>query len=363
MRIPRALLPALLAVTMIAPVAAQIPAPAPALIPASDPRFRYEGRVDFADPAAPVLIWQGTRVSLDFGGRSLAVVFAGATGQNFFNVSLDGGAPEILAVAEGGRLTWRFPRPLDAGRHQLLIFKRSEAAAGVARFAGVEIDAGAQAWRPAAPAYRLAMEFIGDSITVGACNEDGAADQWADRRTHNNALSYGALTAAAFGADYRNLAVSGMGIVTGWVPMRAAQIWDRLYPEPSAPRADLAAWQPDVVFVNFGENDDSFTRAHDQPFPAAFAAEYVALVQSIRRAYPRAEIVLLRGGMYGGARSAPLRDAWDVAIRQLEAADPGVSHFVFRHWTGTHPRVADDRAMADELIAWLKRRPFMRRHS
>jgi len=32
---------------------------------------------------------------------------------------------------------------------------------------------------------------------------------------------------------------------------------------------------------------------------------------------------------------------------------------VFAHWTRSHPRVADDRALADELIAWLKQQPFM----
>jgi hypothetical protein len=56
------------------------------------------------------------------------------------------------------------------------------------------------------------MEFIGDSITVGACNEDGDADQWENRRTHNAAMSYAALTAEAFSADHRNIAVSGMGV-------------------------------------------------------------------------------------------------------------------------------------------------------
>jgi len=359
MKPTRLFLTAVLAAGCLMPAVAQNPATL--LVPASDPRFRYEGRIDFADPAAPVLIWQATRVRLDFAGPELALVFAGATGQNFFNVAVDGAAPQIAAVPEGGRQVWRYPLPLGAGRHQLELFKRSEAAAGHARFAGVELAADAAAWAPAPPAYRLRMEFIGDSITVGACNEDGAADQWDDRRTHNNALSYGAFTAAAFAADYRNTAVSGMGVVAGWTAIKAAQAWDRLYPEVASPRADLAAWQPDVAFVNLGENDDSYPKAHQQPFPAAFAADYVALVRSIRAAYPHAEIVLLRGGMYGGARSTPLREAWHAAVSELEAADPAISHYVFRHWSETHPRVADDRAMADELTAWLKRQSFLQR--
>jgi hypothetical protein len=197
---------------------------------------------------------------------------------------------------------------------------------------------------------------------VGACNEDGANDQWEDRSTHNNALSYTALTAAAFAADYRCMAVSGMGIASGWTDVKAAQVWDRLYPVVGAPRADLKAWQPDVAFLNLGENDDSFTRRHDQPFPAGYTPGYVALVRAFRAAYPQTEIVLLRGGMFGGAQSVPLREAWEAAVKELETGDSGVSHFVFTHWSTNHPRVSDDHALADELVAWLKAQPFMRPH-
>jgi len=205
------------------------------------------------------------------------------------------------------------------------------------------------------------MMFIGDSITVGACDEDGATDQWDDRRTHNNALSYGALTATKFSADYRNIAVSGMGICTGYVEMRAGEVWDRVYPNPRSAKADLGAEAaPTVIFVNFGENDDSFTHKDQQPFPPDFAERYVALVQAIRKTYPAAEIVILRGGMHGGAQSERLRGPWETAVQQLEGRDPRVTHFVFKHWSTLHPRVADHRAMADELIAWLQQQAFMR---
>jgi hypothetical protein len=167
------------------------------------------------------------------------------------------------------------------------------------------------------------------------------------------------LTTDAFAADYRNTAVSGMGVAIGWVPMKAGDIWDRLYPDTHSPLADLHAWIPNVVFVNFGENDDSYPRAHGQSFPANFTGGYVALIRAIRAVWPDARIVLLRGGVFGGARSEPLRKAWESAVTQLEATDKGVSHFVFKHWTSTHPRVADDRILADELIAWLKQQDFM----
>ncbi len=340
------------------PISVQVPGWQ--IVPANDPRLFYEGRIDFSSAASPVIVWAGSRISLDFDGALLALRFGAATGQNFFNVQVDG-VNEIVAVRAGGAQRIEVPVPTAPVRHRLLVFKRSEASTGQVRFEGVELAAGAQARAPEPPKYRVRFEFFGDSITVGACNEDGATDQWTDIRTHNHALSYDHLASRALQADHRAMAVSGMGVATGWTNVKAGQVWDRLYPVADAPRADLKAWQPDVAFVNLGENDDSFSRAHGQPFPADFTAGYVSLVKGIRAAYPQAHLVLLRGGMYGGKNSAPLREAWAAAVKELEAGDPAVSHFVFSHWTDTHPRVADDRVLAGELVTWLKSQPFMRR--
>ena len=332
-------------------------APALSLLPASDARYRYEGRFDAADPAAPVMIWSGSRIRLDFTGDGLAVDFGPGVGQCVFNVTVDN-ATEVVDVRAGAGLRFAWPRTLGPGRHRLEIFKRSEAAKGQVAFHGVELAAGAEAW--ASPTgYRLKLEFFGDSITAGACNEDGATDQWDDFRMHNYAMSWAHLTAEALGADDRAMAYSGMGVITGWETVKAGEIWDKVYPRPGSPRADLTAWQPEVAFVNLGENDTSFTEAKHQPFPAGFTAGYVALVKAIRAGYPHAQIVLLRGGMHGGAKNPDYRAAWEAAVHELEAGDPRIAHYVFAHWSPLHPRVSDDRAMADELTAWLKAQAFM----
>jgi lysophospholipase L1-like esterase len=322
-------------------------------VAASDPRFCYEGRFDFADPSGVGVIWQASRIALDFEGDSIGLRFDAAKGQCYFNAQVDA-TNTVVEIREGSETPVVTLSGLGKGRHQLKLFKRSEAHAGTVRFRGVTLTPGATAWKPAPPDYRVKLEFIGDSITVGACNEDGDTDQWENRRTHNAARSYAALTAAALGADHRNIAVSGMGVAAGWVEPRAGEIWDRLYPAVQSPRAPLTNWIPDLVFVNLGENDDSYPKAQGQAFPTNYTERYVALVHAIRAAYPRAQIVLLRGGMFGGARSEPLRTAWESAVAQLEATDQAIGHFVFKHWTGNHPRAADHRAMADELAAWLR---------
>jgi lysophospholipase L1-like esterase len=336
----------------------QLSAETTQIVPASDAHFRYEGRFDFASSNAPVVIWQASRISLDFSGDTIGLLFTNANGQNFFNVRVDG-TTRVISIPEGLHQQPVALPGFGDGRHHLALFKRSEASAGTVQFRGVELLTNANVWLPQPPRYKLRMEFIGDSITVGACNEDGAMDQWTNRLTHNAAFSYATLTADAFSADYRNIAVSGMGVAIGWTPMKAGEVWDRIYPNPASPRADLAQWTPQVIFVNLGENDDSFPRAHGQAFPTNYTSAYITLVRTIRSARPDARIVLLRGGMYGGAQSEPLRAAWEPAVAQLEAGDPAINHFVFQHWTNTHPRLADDRIMANELIDWLKGQPFM----
>jgi len=334
--------------------------PSPLFIPASAENFRFAGRFDFSDRAGPVIIWAGSRISLDFDGPALAVRFGQAVDQNVFDIIVDGQA-EVVAVPPGGRWTYVWPHLLKASRHRFSLFKRTEAAAGHVCFTGVEIVPGAETWAPPVTHYKLRMEFFGDSITAGACNQDGATDQWEDRRTHNHALSYSTLTSAAFNADYRCMAVSGMGISAGYVDVKAGQVWDKIFPRADSPVADLKAWQPDVACLNFGENDDSFTQNQHEPFPAGFTAGYVALVKAIRTAYPHTHLVLLRGGMYGGAKSPALRASWDAAVKELEAGDTAISHFVFTHWSANHPRVSDDRVLAGELTSWLKQQPWLAR--
>ena len=350
---------AMLALGLLPLADAAEPAAAPAntqVVPASDPRFRYEGRFDFSNPASPVVIWEASRIAIDFSGDRVALRFRGITGEVFFDASVDGITSLVDLREKAPNRTVEIPVS-GPGPHHLTLFKRTEATYGVVHFEGIEIAPGAAVSPSAAPAYRMKMEVFGDSITVGACDLDGKDDQWDDRSTHDVAYSWATLVAASYSADYRNMSVSGMGLSTGFVDVLAGQMWDRTYPLADAPKADLQGWMPDVVFVLLGDNDDSYPRAHNLPFPGNFVGKYVSYIHAIRAARPNAPIVLLNGAMWAGTQSPSLLRAWTTAVTRLEVADSGISHFTFVHWTQNHPRVADHRILADELLAWLKAHP------
>lgn len=323
----------------------------PFFLPANSPTIAYDGRIDFADPLAPVIVWQGTTIRLAFTGDSLSVRFDKLEGQVYFDATI--GTATVRIKAENGLVPIPLPASSSPAPHEITLFKRSEAAAGTVAFLGFELAPDARVVAPAPIAYDRSFLFYGDSITAGACNEDPAEDQWEDRSTHNNALSFAAITARACNARYRNIAVSGMGVANGWSQPNFTEVWNRLHPRADAPLADLAEYQPDVLCINLGENDDSYTQANELPFPADFAPRFLALLRAMRTAYPNARIVVLRGGMTGGAQSEHLRQAWEQVVATLEAEDPKLSHFVFRHWSANHPRVPDAQAMADELAPWL----------
>lgn len=324
-------------------------------ISADSTHFEYLGRLDFSREKAVGFIWQASTATTEFTGNYLAIGFANLHGQVYFDVHVDN-QTHIIAARNG----W-IEIPVTSGSHRLHLFKRSEANAGRVDFLGIRIAANATIQRPQNVAKQTKYIFYGDSITVGACNEDGADDQWEDRRTHNSARSYAALTSAAMNADHQNISVSGVGIVTGYEPYTAGQFWNRMSYAPHAPLAPLQNWQPDVVFLNYGENDDSYSKKQGQPFPANYTEDYVALVRAMRKAYPNSHIVLLRGGMYGGARSERLRPAWEKAVAQLEKEDRNLSHYIFKHWSTLHPRVSDHEKMAEELVAWLRTAPLLPR--
>lgn len=316
-------------------------------IAADNAGFAYFGRLDRNTSGSVRFIWQASSVAIEFEGDHLAIGFGDLQGQVYFDLELDGDR-RILQARNG----W-VHFALAAGRHQLRLFKRSEANAGQVTFIGIDVAADAAVQRPVEQ-QRARYIFYGDSITVGACNEDGEEDQWLDRSSHNSALSYAALTAAAMDADYQNIAVSGIGVVLGYEPYTAGQTWDRMVYLPSAAPAPLQDWPAEVVFIHYGENDSAFTRNNRLPFPDSFAQEYQTLVRHICAAYPAARIVLLRGGMLGGASDDQLRNAWNAAIAQLKQEHSNIDHYVFRHCAPHHPRVTDHRHMAQELVSWLR---------
>jgi hypothetical protein len=332
-------------------------------ISAADKQLRYTGRIDFADPAAPVLSWPSTAIAANFTGTSLALLLDDERGLNYFNVVIDGmeDSPLILQAAKGGK-SYRVATGLAPGRHSFRLVKRTEGEEGATTFRGLELDDGAALLAPP-PRPPRRIEFFGDSITSGMGNEAPFNGDDAVKRDKNSTLSYAAITARMLGAELHMTSQSGIGIMISWFPFTMPDFYDQLSAVgDNDSKWDFARWTPDVVVINLMQNDSWLIgRDHKlQPEPdgAARVAAYGAFVGRIRQLYPHAYIVCALGSMDATRPGSAWPGYVEAAVAAMRRAGDDRIDTLFFPFTGysAHPRVAQHRANADRLTAFIKRR-------
>lgn len=112
------------------------------------------------------------------------------------------------------------------------------------------------------------MEFIGDSITSGEGAVGARGEQDWIPMFFSSIDNYTAMTATACNAEYRVLSQAGWGALTGWdnnphmnMPAGYEKVCGLLAGVKNRALGalephDFTAWQPDVVVVNLGTNDE-----------------------------------------------------------------------------------------------------------
>lgn len=112
------------------------------------------------------------------------------------------------------------------------------------------------------------IEFVGDSITsgegiIGAKQEEDWISMW-----FSAVDNYTAMTAGALNADYQVISQSGWGVLTAWdnnpygnLPDIYDKVCGLLKGEKNEALGalqdyDFSSWQPDIVVVNLGTNDN-----------------------------------------------------------------------------------------------------------
>lgn len=216
--------------------------------------------------------------------------------------------------------------------------------------------------RPAEPKARR-MEFIGDSITCGFGIESKSTDDSFLTAEENSDITYAALTSKAFGADFNLISWSTIGVWSsdtkddtrngGWVmPMlydcADMGIEGTLGLNEHIPW-DFGSFVPDVVVVNLGTNDASYTKGIPER-QEEFSTAYRDFISDVRKKNPDSYIVCALGMM--GAELFPaiekavsgLSDGKIFALEldgQLEADGIG---------SGGHPNAVTHKKAAEKLI-------------
>lgn len=316
------------------------------IIDPSNTRLHYEGRIDKSNPKAVKLLWEGSTIKANFEGTSLKMQLENNS-DNYLNVFIDNNLTVVKCI--NGDKLYTLASGLEDKVHSVVIFKRTEASVGGVTFKGFVLDAGDQLIQ-SEHTNNLKIEFYGDSITAGACDEDLGSDQWDDYSTHNNYMSYGAITARELNAEYMCTAVSGLGLTHGYQTYTMPQIWDRIGCDTNSATWDYSSWQADYVVVNLGQNDKSVGVVGD------FTAEYIKLIKNIRAKYPKASIFCVLGPMNAGQDQTYINYI-SSAVNTLKInGDNKVFFHKFNEYTGGgHPRVETNIKVAKELVDFIKK--------
>ena len=265
-------------------------------------------------------------------------------------------AEQVIGLSKTKETTfYTLAENLSEGEHSVRVYKITEAYTTSLAFSEISTD-GYFTDRPEDRSCKI--EIYGDSITVGHNNLRGTPEENDSDNMQNGCLTYAWLAAEEFGADIRCMARTGIGLYCAWGnPFVLENNWKKTYlaendflHSPSVnPEWSDDGYRPDAVLVNIGTNDVWFDWADGG---ARYKKKMKKFCEELWTRYGRdTEIILLYGMMTAG-NEASLRSVSDelsgngknIVCRKLPASE------------ANHPRVADHRAAAAELLKVLRER-------
>jgi len=325
-----------------------------------DPRIHYMGRVIMQDDAAQ-LLWPSTSLKINFKGTGVKAILKDEHGSNYFNVIVDDNVVAVIHP-DSVQKEYTLVSGLNDGNHSLELFKRTEWAQGKTWFYQFSFDKNSQPLN-SPPAKKRKMEFFGNSITCGVAVEDSSGKDDPDARYTNSYLSYAAITARHFDAEFNNTSQGGVGLMVSWIPIIMPEMYNLFDPPDFQNIWDFSKYTPDVVVINILQNDSWLVKlpGNDQ-FKARFGKNpptedqiiraYRNFVKNIHNTYPKAQIICTLGCMDATKQGSPWPGYIEKAVAQL--SDKNVYSFFFPYKNASgHPNVKEQQAMADGLVGFI----------
>lgn len=251
----------------------------------NDPAVRYIGRTLVASDGSVAFDWVGTYMETRFTGGSLSIKVS-ETGISYYNVFIDNKIYRVVKVC-GKDTIINMVSGIDKRLHSLKIQKRSEGEFGKTIIHQFLLAASGRLQEEPIVRSRH-IEFIGNSLTCGYGTEGNDRDDPFLVETENCNLTFAALTARYFNADYTLIAHSGRGAVRNYgdsVRVSKVTMKDRMlntFDEDLTHKWDFTSYRPDLVVINLGSNDFS-TEPH--PYKSEFIKAYKQIISQLRQHY------------------------------------------------------------------------------
>lgn len=252
------------------------------------------------------------------------------------------------------------------------IIKLSETAMSTLGIKPLELGEGGKL--SPAPEKTHKIEFIGDSITCGYGVDDEDPNHNFSTATEDVTKAYAYKTAQKLNADYSMFSTSGYGIISGYTS-NDEKVTQQTIPQyyesmgfswnsfnntlrPQDAEWDFSKYQPDLVVINLGTNDDSYCKSNGER-QEEYSSAYVEFLKKVRKNNPTAHIICSVGIM--GTRIYP---AVEMAVYSYtkETGDENISAFKFEQQDGEndglaadwHPTEATHEKASDKLVEYIR---------
>lgn len=255
--------------------------------PASDSRIEYTGRI-VVNGNDVAYDWSGVYFRVKFSGPYLAMRCSDSK-NSWFNLWIDkemgpkedrkflvAAKDTVIVLADG----------LGKGEHEIILQKRTEGEQG--RFTVHSFLSEGEILQAEGRKGRH-IEFIGDSYTCGYGTESASGNDPFLPETENCNLTYAAIAARYFDADFNLVSHSGQGICRNYDDFRPGYNMPDRYTQAFDESAEVA-WgsemaphaTPDIVVIYLCTNDFSTAR---QPHEMIFAKRYIELLKKVKANY------------------------------------------------------------------------------
>ena len=321
-----------------------------------DTDLRYYGRT-YSSGTTRYMNWTASGFTFSFKGSGASATFVSevkdGNARSYLKVYVDGKpTKKLLLDSTAEPQTFDLASGLDTDLpHTVSVYMTSDnAKSAIVGLTNVHLTDGE--YLDPQPVAEKKVEIIGDSISVGYGNLGSKpSDPWTTAQ-QDGTLTYAALAAQAFGADYNVVALSGRGVAmnygggtSGTVPS-VYDYTDSIH--NGAAEWDFASWQPDVIVINLGTNDAGNASLSSETFRSACRD----FLQNVRQKNPNAYIIYAYGFM-----NEKLSDEIQAVIAEMiEAGDSKISYLPLEilasdeKASANHPTLAAHADRAEVLI-------------
>ncbi len=331
MPIPRVILalPVVLSLLTVARAVGPALAQPSTLVSASDSRIGYMGRYEVTQEGAK-MGFPGVTFRFAYRGVAPSLRLTGDSPDCYFNLSCNGWDPVLIHLKKGPNQIALPTGVAPAGGWVIELVRRTESWMGTASFNGIVVPPGCEILE-APPFPQRKLLFIGDSLTCGEYDERFPPENDSTPRTTNAVRSYAMVLARWLNAQVHLVSYGGRGITRDWAGKTDVNtvpvFFQRALPDSKDSTWDHARYQPDVVVVNDGTDFDG------GPLDLGHLTQaYASFVEDVRKAYPKAYILLTESGFQSDGSDGSSRAQRDALLGVIRSVADG------RHAAGD-PRV------------------------